>query len=101
LEGRDSTPRESHRDAPNDAPHDAVVITLSTSGHEWRFACAHGEEHVLVDALIDLVERDDAPLEWSDAAAVIRRLNDQPATHPTSQPTSKSTSKSNPIEPHA
>ena len=85
MEGRDTTPRDPH----GDAPRDAVVITLSSGDHEWRFACAHGEEHFLVDALIDLVERDDAPLEWSDAAAVIRRLNDQPV------------SKSNPIEPHA
>lgn len=85
MEGRDSTSREFHCDTPRDA----VVITLSSSGHEWRFACAHGEEHVLVDTLIDLVERDDAPLEWSDAAAVIRRLNDQPVTKPNS------------IEPHA
>lgn len=55
-----------------------VVISLSTRGHAWRFACARGDEQTLVDTLIELVEQDEAPLEWSDAAAVIRQLNDQP-----------------------
>lgn len=57
---------------------ETVVISLCTRGHQWRFACVRGDEQTLVDTLIELVEQDEAPLEWSDAAAVIRQLNDQP-----------------------
>ncbi|MBX3363582.1 MAG: hypothetical protein KF866_02345 [Phycisphaeraceae bacterium] len=60
-------------------------ITLSKGRHQWIFRCQAGQERLLIDALADLAERDDCPLDWFDASLVMHELDgraDNPASDP-------------------
>lgn len=52
-------------------------VTLVRGGHRWRFICQVGDEPTLVRALAGLAVRDDAPLDWFDAALVSHQLADE------------------------
>ena len=60
-------------------------ITLAKGRHQWIFRCERGQERLLIDALADLAERVDCPLDWFDASLVMHELDGRdfsPASEP-------------------
>ena len=53
------------------------TIALIKGDHRWRFHFAPGDERALMDALGELAEDPDHPLDWFDVAVVSHQI-----THP-------------------
>jgi hypothetical protein len=52
------------------------MIRLTKNGHEFRLCYQQGEEHQVLAALTEMVQRRDLPFDWFDAAVMSHQLGE-------------------------
>jgi hypothetical protein len=60
--------------ASNEQPAPSRTLSLVKGPHKFCFRYAVGEEPVVLDALVDMVQRRELPFDWFDAAVLSHQL---------------------------
>ncbi|HVZ93387.1 MAG TPA: hypothetical protein VG797_02645 [Phycisphaerales bacterium] len=61
--------------SPGGADTDSIGFTLVKGKHTWRFECARGEEHTLIEAVAKLARSPGESFDAGDAALIVTRLS--------------------------